>query len=172
ERHPGLSVADVYRHPVLRHLADHLDSLATTTAAGRPARPVPRRTSVIQFCVQTAAYGVAGLRALVGLAAADDVLGWFAPHAWTPHTSWWLVLLGWLVLFSTPARCLIGAALARTLTRSVTTGAHPRGGTVHLRLWSAERAVAAFGVPSLLGTPWAARYARVLGCTTGRDVRL
>ncbi|MFC8712893.1 Pls/PosA family non-ribosomal peptide synthetase [Streptomyces sp. NPDC057197] len=172
ERHPGLSVADVYRHPVLRHLADHLDSLATTTAAVRPARPVPRRTSVIQFCVQTAAYGVAGLRVLVGLAAADDVLGWFAPHEWTPHTSWWLVLLGWLVLFSAPARCLIGAALARTLTRSVTIGAHPRGGTVHLRLWSAERAVAVFGVPSLLGTPWAARYARVLGCTTGRDVRL
>ncbi|MEU5091413.1 Pls/PosA family non-ribosomal peptide synthetase [Streptomyces sp. NPDC021356] len=172
EQYPGLSVADVYRHSVLRHMADHLDSLAGTTAAVRPARPVPRRTSVIQFCVQTAGYGIAGLRGLVGLAAADDVLGRVAPHDWTPHTSWWLVLLGWLVLFSAPARCLIGAALARTLTGSITSGAHPRGGSVHLRLWSAERAVAAFGVPSLLGTPWAALYARVLGCTTGRDVRL
>ncbi|MGW4565418.1 Pls/PosA family non-ribosomal peptide synthetase, partial [Streptomyces sp. NPDC004561] len=170
--YPGLSVADIYRHPVLRNMADHLDSLVGAAEEVRPVRPVPRRTAVVQFLVSMAGYGITGLRGLVGLAAADNVLGWIAPHRWAPHTSWWLVLAGWVVLFSAPLRCLIGAALARTLAGSITPGAHPRGGAVHLRLWSAERAVAAFGVPSLLGTPWATPYARILGCRTGRDVRL
>ncbi|EST20748.1 Pls/PosA family non-ribosomal peptide synthetase [Streptomyces roseochromogenus] len=172
EEYPGLSVADLYRHSVLHRMAAHLDSLAGTAEAVQPARPVPRRTAVVQFFVSLAGYAITGLRGLVGLAAADDVLGWVAPHSWAPHTSWWLILVGWAVLFSAPIRCLIGAGLARALAGSITPGAHPRGGAVHLRLWSAERAVAAFGVPSLLGTPWAARYARLLGCGTGRDVRL
>ncbi|MFI2200358.1 Pls/PosA family non-ribosomal peptide synthetase [Streptomyces sp. NPDC020192] len=172
EDHPGLSVADLYRHSVLHRMAGHLDSLADTTREVRPARPIPRRTAVVQFFVQLAGYGITGLRGLVGLAAADNVLGWIAPHNWAPHTAWWLVLLGWAVLFSAPPRCLIGAVLARTLAGSITPGAHPRGGSAHLRLWTAERAVAAFGVPSLLGTPWAPVYARMLGCRTGRDVRL
>ncbi|MGJ5752044.1 non-ribosomal peptide synthetase-like protein [Streptomyces puniciscabiei] len=170
--YPGLSVADLYRHPVLQSMADHLDSLTGTAAEVRPARPVPRRTAVVQFLVSLAGYGVTGLRGLVGLAAADDVIGWIAPHRWAPHTSWWLVVAGWVLLFSAPARCLLGAALARALAGSITPGAHPRGGAVHLRLWSAERAVVAFGVPSLLGTPWAALYARTLGCRTGRDIWL
>ncbi|MCW7943486.1 amino acid adenylation protein [Streptomyces hygroscopicus] len=172
EHYPGLSVADLYRHSVLHRMAAHLDSLAGTAEEVRPARPVPRRAAVVQFLVQLAAYGVAGLRGLVGLSVADNVLGWAAPHAWTPHTPWWLVVVGWVVLFSAPFRCAIGAGLARALAGSIAPGAHPRGGSAHLRLWSAERAVTAFGVPALLGTPWAALHARVLGCTTGREVRL
>ncbi|MEV6948365.1 Pls/PosA family non-ribosomal peptide synthetase [Streptomyces sp. NPDC051172] len=170
--HPGLSVADLYRHPVLQSMADHLDSVAGSVPEARPVRPVPRWTAVVQFLVVLAGYGITGLRGLVGLASADNVLGWVAPQRWAPHTSWWLVLVGWAVLFSAPLRCLIGAGLARALTACVTPGAHPRGGHVHLRLWTAERAVAAFGVPALIGTPWAARYARLLGCRTGRDVQL
>ncbi|MFF3909660.1 Pls/PosA family non-ribosomal peptide synthetase [Streptomyces sp. NPDC001848] len=172
EDYPGLSVADLYRHPVLQGMADHLDSLAGAVREVRPARPVPRRTAVVQFLVTLAGYGITGLRGLVGLAAADNVLGWIAPHRWAPHTSWWLVLVGWVLLFSAPMRCLIGALLARTLAGSITPGEYPRGGGVHLRLWTAERAVAAFGVPALLGTPWAALYARILGCRTGREVQL
>ncbi|MEU8690106.1 Pls/PosA family non-ribosomal peptide synthetase [Streptomyces sp. NPDC048665] len=172
EEYPGLSVADLYRHSVLHRMADHLDSLAGTTREVREVRPIPRTTAVVQFFVQLAGYAVTSLRGLVGLAAADNVLGWVAPHQWAPHTSWWLVLAGWVVLFSSPVRCLTGAVLARTLAGSITPGAHPRGGSTHLRLWTAERAVATFGVPSLLGTPWAVLYARILGCRTGRDVQL
>lgn len=170
--HPGVSVADLYRNPVLTDMAAHLDSLAGATREVRPARPVPRSTGAVQFLVSLVGYGITGLRGLVGLAIADNVLGWVAPHQWAPHTSWWLILAGWLLLFSAPLRCLIGAGLARALAGSITPGAHPRGGAVHLRLWSAERAVAAFGVPSLTGTPWAPLYARLLGCRTGHDVHL
>ncbi|KUL55407.1 amino acid adenylation protein [Streptomyces sp. NRRL F-4489] len=170
--HPGVSVADLYRHPVLRDMAEHLDSLGGPVAEARPVRPVPRRAAAVQLLVQTALYGVAGLRGLVGLALADNVLGLLAPHAWAPHTAWWLVALGWVVLFSAPMRCAIGALAARALAGSIRPGAYPRGGAVHLRLWTAERTVAAFGVPSLLGTPWARLYARALGCATGRDIAL
>ncbi|GHF67211.1 amino acid adenylation protein [Streptomyces mashuensis] len=172
QHHPGVSVADLYRHPVLRDMAAHLDSLTAQDATRAPVRPVRRRTGAAQILVQGALFGVAGLRALVGLAAADNVLGLLAPHAWAPHTPWWLVLTGWLLLVSAPARFVAGAAAARLLTRGITPGAYPRGGRVHLRLWTAERTVASFGVPALLGTPWAARYARALGCTTGRDAAL
>ncbi|GGX64392.1 Pls/PosA family non-ribosomal peptide synthetase [Streptomyces hiroshimensis] len=176
EHHPGVSVAGLYRHPVLRDMAAHLDSLAAPAppqgAAGRAVRPVRRRAGAAQILVQTALFGVAGLRGVVALAAADNVLGLLAPRQWAPHTSWWLVLAGWLLLFSAPARLAVGAAAARLLTRGIAPGAYPRGGRVHIRLWAAERAVASFGVPALLGTPWAARYARALGCTTGRGVAL
>ncbi|MFE6689142.1 epsilon-poly-L-lysine synthase Pls [Streptomyces sp. NPDC057743] len=170
--HPGVSVADLYRHPVLRDMAEHLDSLGGPVDEARPVRPVPRRAAAVQLLVQTALYGVAGLRGLVGLALADNVLGLLAPQAWAPHTAWWLVIVGWVVLFSAPLRCGIGAAAARVLAGSIKPGAYPRGGATHLRLWTAERTVAAFGVPSLLGTPWARLYARALGCTTGRNVAL
>ncbi|MGX1855463.1 epsilon-poly-L-lysine synthase Pls [Streptomyces sp. NPDC055299] len=172
EHHPGVSVADLYRHPVLHKMAEHLDSLGGPVDEVRPVRPVPRRAAAVQLLVQTALYGVAGLRGLVGLALADNVLGWIAPQVWAPHTAWWLVVVGWVVLFSAPMRCAIGAGAARMLTGSITPGAYPRGGATHLRLWTAERVVAAFGIPSLLGTPWARLYARTLGCTTGRNVAL
>ncbi|MFH8788080.1 Pls/PosA family non-ribosomal peptide synthetase [Streptomyces roseoverticillatus] len=176
EHHPGVSVAGLYRHPVLRDMAAHLDSLATPAppegAAERTVRPVRRRAGAAQILVQTALFGIAGLRGLVALAAADDVLGLLAPRQWAPHTSWWLVLAGWLVLLSAPARLAVGATAARLLTRGIEPGTYRRGGRVHLRLWTAERTVASFGVPALLGTPWAARYARALGCTTGRGVAL
>nr|WP_229819896.1 Pls/PosA family non-ribosomal peptide synthetase [Streptomyces abikoensis] len=172
EHYPGVSVAALYRHPVLRDMAAHLDSLAPQEAVRREVRPVRRRMGAAQIVVQTALFGVAGLRGLVGLAAADNVLGLLAPESWAPHTSWWLVVAGWLILFSAPSRFLLGAAAARVLTRGITPGAYPRGGRVHLRLWAAERTVAAFGVPALLGTPWATWYARALGCAAGRNVSL
>ncbi|MGW2596918.1 Pls/PosA family non-ribosomal peptide synthetase [Streptomyces klenkii] len=176
EHHPGVSVAGLYRHPVLRDMAAHLDSLAAPgprpESAARPVRPVRRRAGAAQILVQTALFGVAGLRGLVALAAADDVLGLLAPRQWAPHTSWWLVLTGWLLLLSAPARLAVGAAAARLLTRGIAPGTYRRGGRAHIRLWAAERTVATFGVPALLGTPWAARYARALGCATGRGTAL
>ncbi|MDJ0384847.1 Pls/PosA family non-ribosomal peptide synthetase [Streptomyces sp. G-G2] len=181
ERYPGVSVSDLYRNPVLRDMAAHLDGLAgregsaAAVAAARPtseAAPLRRRTGAAQILVQCALFGVAGLRGLVGLAAVDNVLAVLAPQAWTPYTSWWLVLVGWVVLFSAPSRFALGAAAARLFTRGIVPGAYPRGGRVHLRLWAAERTVASFGVPALLGTPWAVRYARSLGCAVGPGVAL
>ncbi|MEU7137316.1 Pls/PosA family non-ribosomal peptide synthetase [Streptomyces sp. NPDC046261] len=176
EHHPGVSVAGLYRHPVLRDMAAHLDSLAPPASrhpAATPAvPPVPRRTGVAQLLVLGVLYGIAGLRTVVAVATVSNVLTALSPTPWAPHTSWWLLLAGWILLFSAPARLAVGAAAARLLTRGIGAGAYPRGGRVHLRLWAAERAVASFGVPAVLGTPWAPWYARALGCAVGEDVEL
>ncbi|MFF4182649.1 Pls/PosA family non-ribosomal peptide synthetase [Streptomyces sp. NPDC001691] len=172
EHYPGVSVADLYRRPVLRDMAQHLESLKGPAAKARPIEPVPRGAGAVQLLVTAGLFGVAGLRGLVGLALLDNILGRLAPQAWAPHTSWWFVIIGAVVLMSAPARFAIGAGAARLLTRGVAPGAYPRGGRVHLRLWTAERVVAAFGVPSLLGTPWARLYALSLGCRVGPGTAL
>ena len=66
----------------------------------------------------------------------------------------------------------IAAAGARLLLRGVRPGDYPRGGSVHLRLWSAERLADAVDATNLAGAPWIAYYARALGATVGRGVTL
>ncbi|MCB5909097.1 Pls/PosA family non-ribosomal peptide synthetase [Streptomyces pinistramenti] len=181
ERCPQVSVADIYERPRLDALASHLDRVLSSAAeeargpegagnaAARAVRPTPRRAGYVQFLVLMALYAVSGVRWLLLLAAVDNLIG---PLRWAPHASWWAIAGWWLALCSTPARAAIGAGAARLLTRGLRAGVHPRGGATHLRLWAAERTVAAFGVPALTGTPWAGRIARLLGCTVGRDTVL
>ena len=177
ERHPGVSVADLYHRPRLGELALHLDRAAVLDPAGtgaaapeRPAvRPVPRRAGAVQAVVLTLLQILRGLRWLLALALADDLLG---PLPWTRQLSWWLLAAGWLALASPLGRAVIGAGGARLLTLRLRPGAHPRGGLTHLRLWTAERLVAAFSGAAVLGTPLAPRYARMLGCAVAPDVQL
>ncbi|WP_370468501.1 Pls/PosA family non-ribosomal peptide synthetase [Streptacidiphilus sp. P02-A3a] len=179
ERHPGVSVADLYHRPRLGDLALHLDrSRPRRTdrtdpepAAGRPrrVRPVPRRAGAYQAAVLAVLQLLRGLRWLLALAVADNLVG---PLPWTRPSPWWLLAVGWLVLASPFGRAAIGAGGARLLTLGLRPGTHPRGGVTHLRLWTAERLAAAFSGAAVLGTPLAARYARMLGCTVGPDVHL
>ncbi|MFD7904045.1 Pls/PosA family non-ribosomal peptide synthetase [Kitasatospora sp. NPDC059722] len=179
-RYPGVSVADLYAHPGLSAMAAHLDSLAPPhTGARTPEAPAPRRRDVRRTPAsaglwQTIAlfglFTLAGLRWVLVLTALDNLTGAHLP--WAPHSSWWPVLAGLLLFYSAPGRTLLAAASARVITAGIRPGSHPRGGHVHLRLWLAERTVALFGVGALPGTPWAARYARALGCRVGKDVHL
>ncbi|MFI9275757.1 Pls/PosA family non-ribosomal peptide synthetase [Kitasatospora sp. NPDC052896] len=169
ERHPEVSVADLYHHPRLLDLAAHLDLGTDHTEEHRDVRPTPRRVGVYQALVLAVLYLVTGLRWVLGLAAVDDLLG---PLPWTPHTSWWLIAGGWLVLSSALSRAVIGALGARLLTAGLRPGSYPRGGFAHLRLWTAEQLVASFNIASVIGTPLARRYARLLGCRVGEDVEL
>jgi len=86
--------------------------------------------------------------------------------------SWWALAVGYLVLFTAPGKLLAVMIGVRILRRGITAGDHPRGGRVHLQLWACEKLVAVFGIRSLAGTPWAARYARALGCDVGKHVDL
>ncbi|MFI9275131.1 Pls/PosA family non-ribosomal peptide synthetase [Kitasatospora sp. NPDC052896] len=172
-RCPGVSVADVYAHPGLERLAARLDELTGPPRERRRVRPTPRHVGVLQLLVLTVLHSVTGLRWLLGLAALDNLTGLTGGGLpWTPHTPWWLILAGWTVLASAPARLAIGAGAARLLTAGLRPGSHPRGGSAHLRLWAAERVVGAFNVSATLGTPWARHYARALGCQVGADVDL
>ncbi|MFG2915900.1 Pls/PosA family non-ribosomal peptide synthetase [Kitasatospora sp. NPDC048298] len=182
-RHGGVSVADLYAHPVLTDLAAYLDTLTPTTppeataataataaVRARTVRRTPRSAGLWQTLLLLGMFSLAGLRWILVLIALDNLTG--SHLAWAPHSSWWPVAAGLLLLYSAPGRTLLAAAGARLLTAGIRPGSHPRGGHVHLRLWAAERHTAMFATAALAGTPWAPRYARALGCRVGPGVQL
>ncbi|MFG2312547.1 Pls/PosA family non-ribosomal peptide synthetase [Streptomyces sp. NPDC048566] len=170
-RYPSAAVLDVYQQPVLRKLARHLERSVPDDGAGRTVAPVPRRAQVIQVLVLLPLFALPGLRWTVALAALGNVLHRFGAYPWAPSTPWWAVAAGALVLFSPPGRLAIAAGGARLLLRGLRPGRYPRGGAVHLRLWTAERLAEFSGATSLTGA-WLERYARALGARVGRDVDL
>ncbi|MFJ4648601.1 Pls/PosA family non-ribosomal peptide synthetase [Streptomyces bobili] len=167
-RYPSAAVLDIYQQPTLRKLARHLEKSAQDDGSRRTVAPVPRRAQVIQVLLLLPLFTLLGLRWTLVLAAAGNVL---PAYGWLPTAPWWLVIAGTLLFFSPPGRLALGAGGARLLLRGVTAGRHPRGGSVHLRLWAAERLVEFSGAASLTGS-WLERYARALGAKVGPDVDL
>ncbi|MET9889840.1 Pls/PosA family non-ribosomal peptide synthetase [Streptomyces sp. NPDC006465] len=170
-RYPSAAVLDIYQQPVLRKLARHLEKSRQDDGAERIIAPVPLRAKLVQLLVLVPLFSLLGLRWTVALAALGNVLHWFGPYPWAPGTSWWLVGAGALVLYSPPGRLAVAAGGARLLLRGVKPGRYPRGGSVHLRLWTAERLAGFSGATSLTGS-WLERYARALGARVGQDVDL
>lgn len=166
-RYPSAAVLDIYQQPTLRKLARHLEESAQDDQAARVIAPVPLSAQVIQLLVLLPLFTLQGLRWLVPLAALGNVL----PYSWLPSASWWLVGAGALLLYSPPGRLAIAAGGARLLLRGVQPGRYRRGGSVHLRLWTAERLAEFTGATSLTGS-WLERYARALGAKIGPDVDL
>jgi non-ribosomal peptide synthetase-like protein len=167
-RYPSAAVLDIYQQPTLRKLARHLEESAQDDGAARVIAPVPLRAQVIQLLVLLPLFTLLGLRWLVPLAAIGNLL---PSYGWLPTASWWLVGAGALLLYSPPGRLAIAAGGARMLLRGVQPGRYPRGGSVHLRLWAAERLAEYTGATSLTGS-WLERYARALGARIGPDVDL
>ncbi|MGC4747333.1 Pls/PosA family non-ribosomal peptide synthetase [Micromonospora sp. DT201] len=171
-QHPQVSVADIYLHPRLSRLAAVIDALDATAATRREVRPTPRRAGLIQAVLMVPMLALVGLRWLTVLAALGNVLHLFAPAPWAPAVSWWWVALGWALLFSPLGRIALAAGGARLLLRGVRPGSYPRGGSVHLRLWAAERLADLTGATSVAGASWMLTYARALGAQIGADVDL
>ncbi|WP_328415497.1 amino acid adenylation domain-containing protein [Streptomyces violaceus] len=167
-RYPSAAVLDIYQRPVLRKLARHLEESVQDDNARRVVAPVPRRAQLVQLLLLVPLFTLLGLRWTVVLAALGNVLpAW----SWLPAAPWWLVAAGALLLFSPPGRLALAAGGARLLLRGVRPGRYPRGGSVHLRLWTAERLAEFSGATSLTGS-WLERYARALGAKVGPDVDL
>ncbi|MFD4576772.1 Pls/PosA family non-ribosomal peptide synthetase [Streptomyces sp. NPDC058417] len=167
-RYPSVAVLDIYQQPVLRKLARYLEESAQDDGARRVIAPVPRRAQLVQLLVLVPLFTLLGVRWTLLLAAAGNVL---PAHGWLPTAPWWLLAAGALVFFSPPGRIALGAGGARLLLRGVKAGRHPRGGSVHLRLWTAERLAEFSGATSLTGS-WLERYARALGARIAPDVDL
>jgi non-ribosomal peptide synthetase-like protein len=165
--HPTVSVSDVYHHPTLAALAARLDALADTRRPARPVTPTPLRARVLQTLLLVPLFTIVGMRWTVLLAAAGTVLS----VPWLPSAPWWLLGLGWLLLFSPPGRIAVAAGGARLLLRGVRPGTHPRGGSVHMRLWVAEQLAERTGATDLAGS-WLTHYARALGARIATDVDL
>ncbi len=171
ERFPTTTVADVYDHPRIGALAAALDDAGPTAAARRPVRPVPPTTGLLLTLLGLPVQVLRGLRVLTWTALVAAVL-----HATTlpvlPVLPWWALVVA-LLLFVTPiGKMAVTVVLARLLLAGVRPGDHPRGGSVHVRVWLAERIAEAVDGPSTAGAPWISYYARALGARIGRDVDL
>ncbi len=194
DRYPAATVADLYAHPTLAELADHLVAsygatdagTSTGTAAETAAKPVPRTPAGTHLYQQTALVllrVLAGLRwatwAALAVALARLALdaGWPAGDAVAqlldglPPVSWAGLAVAWLLLVS-PGRLGVAALAARLLLRGVRPGTYPRGGSVHRRLWLAEQLVDALGGLTVAAAPFVSTYARALGARIGRGVDL
>ncbi|WP_218005221.1 Pls/PosA family non-ribosomal peptide synthetase [Actinomadura macra] len=170
-RHPSVAVGDVYEHPTLRDLAAHLgdgERQDAPPAPGRVVRPVPRLASAVQTLLMIPLLTLGAMRWVTGLAAFNNLAGF----PWAPRVSWWAVLAGALLFVAPVGRMALAAAGARLLLRGLRPGAYPRGGAVHLRLWTAEQLAVRLGAAELSGAPWFAFYARALGARIGPDVDL
>ncbi|MFJ7987235.1 Pls/PosA family non-ribosomal peptide synthetase [Streptomyces sp. NPDC096351] len=170
-RYPSAAVVDVYQQPTLRKLARRLERSVQDDGAVRTIPPVPFRAGLLQSLLLVPLFTVVGLRWTVAVLALGNVLAWSGSAPWAPTASWWLVAAGAALFFSPPGRLAIAAGGARLLLRGVRAGRHPRGGRVHLRLWTAERLAELSGATSLTGS-WLERYARALGAKVGPDVDL
>ncbi|MCC9310190.1 amino acid adenylation domain-containing protein [Kitasatospora sp. RB6PN24] len=170
-RYPAAAVLDIYQQPVLRKLARHLERTAQADGAERTVTPLPARAKLIQLLALLPLFTLTGLRWTVPLLALGNLLHLFGGYPWAPTASWWLVGTGAAVLFSPPGRIAVAAGGARLLLRGVQPGSHPRGGSVHLRLWAAERLAEASGATGLSGS-WLVRYGQALGCRIGPEVDL
>ncbi|MBV9313518.1 MAG: amino acid adenylation domain-containing protein [Pseudonocardia sp.] len=174
ERYPEASVADIYQNSRLTKLARRLDELGGDQSGRRPVHPTPASTGPVQALVLVGLYLARGLQWMLGLAVLTDLAAVAAGQPLLgPPIPWVYLAAGWLLLISPPGRLLIVVGLgARWICRGVRPGCYPRGGSVHLRLWTAQRLVTAFGMRSLAGTALAAWYARLLGCQVGAHVDL
>ncbi|MFI9275429.1 Pls/PosA family non-ribosomal peptide synthetase [Kitasatospora sp. NPDC052896] len=170
-RYPSAAVLDIYQQPTLRKLARLLERSAQADGPARTVQPTPTRAKALQLLLLPPLFAVVGLRWAVALLALGNVLSWLGGYAWAPTASWWLVGAGALLLYSAPGRLAVAAGGARLLLRGVGPGSYPRGGSVHLRLWTAERLAEYSGATSLSGA-WLVRYGQALGARIAKEVDL
>ncbi|RFA09580.1 amino acid adenylation protein [Subtercola boreus] len=172
-RFPETTVADIYDHPRIGALATELDARSPVEAVKRaPVRPTPPGTQLAQTLLGIPLYVLVGLRWLVYVLAANNVLALFGVFPWAPTISWWYILVGFLVLITPFGRMAISVLSARALLAGVEPGDYPRGGTVHVRLWLAEQIAQLVGATNLAGAPWIITYARALGAKIAPGVDL
>jgi len=173
ERFPEITVADVYAAPTLQGLATALDAMAAPTArvehqVGRVARSTQTGQVLATLLLRT----VSGLRWLVWLGVGNAVLGHLWGLDWLPQAPAWVLAVGVLLLVTAPGRMAVSVGLTRLVLTGVRPGDHPRGGSVHLRVWLAERITDELGATNLAGAPLVRQYARALGAHVGHDVDL
>ncbi|MFC6357358.1 Pls/PosA family non-ribosomal peptide synthetase [Luethyella okanaganae] len=172
-RFPEARVSDIYDQPRIGALATELDS--RTPEPERERRhvvPTPFRTQLAQTILGIPLHVIVGLRWLVYLLTANNLLALFGDFAWAPTVSWWWILAGFVVLITPVGRMGLSVLSSRLLLAGVTPGDYPRGGSVHVRLWLAEQVAHLVGAANLAGAPWISYYARALGATIAPGVDL
>ncbi|MCG7594437.1 Pls/PosA family non-ribosomal peptide synthetase [Mycobacterium sp. PSTR-4-N] len=173
QRYPQVTVADLYDHPRLGSLAGYLDELEPPPAVEtRTVRPVSRLTQAVQVALTVPLATLTGMQWVVWLAVANNLAAAIDLVPWARPVSWWWILAGLLLFVSPPGRMGIAVLGARILVGTLQPGTYRRGGSVHLRIWLAERLADASGAENMAGAPWLVYYARALGNSVGSGVDL
>ena len=180
EKVPTVAVRDLYDHPRLEKLAEHVETIAADTGVSletptevvsREVVPVPTSTRVLQTLLQIPIMTLEASQWLAWLLVGNNIAAHFGVE-WARPISWWLVLLMVLILATPIGRLPIGGWGARLITKGIKPGDYPRGGSVHLRIWNAERLADAAGSRSISGATWVNYFARALGVKIGKGVDL
>ncbi|MGC5049473.1 Pls/PosA family non-ribosomal peptide synthetase [Micrococcus porci] len=174
ERHPGVTVQDVYRHPT----ADELVSAVLGEGAEgievheRNVDTTRRRTQWAQTLVGPPVFILPALRLGTWTGVAVNLLAATGLVPGLPTVPWWILALVGLFVVTAPGRMLVAGLTARALLHGVGPGAYPRGGRVHLRLWLAQQVTDLVDPYSLAGAGWIPAYGRLLGNRIARDADL
>jgi non-ribosomal peptide synthetase-like protein len=172
-RHPQVTVADLYDHPRLGSLAGYLDELdPPPEVETRAVKPVSRLTELAQVASSLPLATLTGMQWVVWLAVLNNVAAQFDLLRWAVPLNWWWVFAGFLIFVTPVGRMGIAVLAARMLVGGLEPGTYRRGGSVHLRIWLAERLGEASGAENLAGAPWLVYYARALGNSVGKGVDL
>ena len=174
ERYPTITVAEVQAHPRLGAQAELLETLPLADGAGpeRTVRRIPRSAQLVQTVVSVVLLTVKGLQWLVALMTITEVLRAVGLAPWSAPVSWWALGVGWIAFITPLGRMGLSAGAARLLLARLQPGTYPRGGSVQMRLWAAERFADAMGAVTMAGAPWIVYYARLLGASIGTGVDL
>ncbi|MGB0961242.1 MAG: Pls/PosA family non-ribosomal peptide synthetase [Mycobacterium sp.] len=173
QRYPQMTVAELYDHPRLGSLADYLDDLTPPAAVEtRDVNPVSRLTQAVQVALTVPLATLTGLQWVVWLAVANNVADALSLVPWAKPIDWWWIVAGFLLFVAPVGRMGIAVLGARVLAANLAPGTYRRGGSVHLRVWLAERLAEASGAENMAGAPWLVYYARALGNRVGKGVDL
>jgi non-ribosomal peptide synthetase-like protein len=172
-KYPQVTVADLYDHPRLGSLAGYLDELEPPPKVEtRTVKPVSKWTGLVQVAASVPLATLAGMQWVVWLALLNNVAATLHLLPWVVPVNWWVLLAGFVAFVTPLGRMAIAVLGARILVGGLAPGTYRRGGTVHLRVWLAERLGEASGAENQSGAPWLVYYARALGNKIGKGVDL
>lgn len=163
----GLSILDLYANPSVRALAHHqdlaqLEGVPEPMPERRPRPAPPSRWRVALFGLSQLSWVYTML--VVFMLPIGIV---YSVHEGEPNV---VMLQQLVVLF--PLSYLVGRWLVplvgvRLLTGGIAPGTYPLWGSVHLRVWAAQKAMMLSPLSMLSGSPWAASYLRLAGARVG-----
>ena len=166
ERVPTIAVRDLYDHPRLETLASLIDELTLsnrTAKREREVEPVGAGTRVAQSLALVPVMTLKAATAVTWVAIAANLLG-------LTELSWAWLATAFVIVCTPFGRIPIGALGARVIRGRVAPGVYTRGGMTHLRLWAAERWLAASGALNISSANAAKVTARMLGARIGKGV--
>jgi non-ribosomal peptide synthetase-like protein len=167
--HPAIAVADVYAHRTLAEFSARLEDIAGPAASAAPKLSLrgARRFGALQILGVLVLFAVQGVPWLLGTLVYGNVV-----NIGTPHVDWPWLAAAWILLASPPAHVGLQFLCTRVLLRGVQPGRYSRYSWLAARLWFIDRLAEVTRYERLGGTPWAARYARLVGAEVGEGASL